>query len=53
MIAIILEEFPNYKIYENGEVYNIKAKIYMKQRIHKSGHLRMDLVSIKKELYIH
>ena len=49
MIAIILEEFPNYKIYENGEVYNIKAKIYMKQRIHKSGHLRMDLVSIKKK----
>ncbi len=50
MIKKLLEQFPNYEIYENGEVYSIKAKKYMKQRIHKSGHLRVDLIDINKKI---
>ena len=50
MIKIVLEEYPNYEIYENGEIYNIKTKKYMSQRMHKSGHLRLDLVDINKKI---
>ncbi len=50
MIKKVLSQFPNYEIYENGEIYNIKKKIYMSQRIHKSGHLRVDLVDIDKKI---
>lgn len=50
MIKKVLDEFPKYEIYENGEVYSIKAKKYMKQRIHKSGHLRVDLMDINKKI---
>lgn len=50
MIKIVLQNFPNYEIYENGQIYNIKKKIYMSQRIHKSGHLRVDLVNINKKI---
>jgi len=50
MIKKVLEQFINYEIYENGEVYSIKAKKYMKQRIHKSGHLRVDLIDINKKI---
>jgi len=50
MIKIVLEKYPNYEIYENGEIYNIKAKKNMSQRIHKSGHLRVDLVNIDKKI---
>tara|TARA_R100001509_G_scaffold162981_2_gene136081 strand:+ start:3207 stop:3692 length:486 start_codon:yes stop_codon:yes gene_type:complete len=50
MIKIILEKYPNYEIYENGEIYNIKKKKYMSQRIHKSGHLRVDLVDVNKKI---
>jgi hypothetical protein len=45
----ILEEFPNYEIYENGEVFNIKTKKYISARIHKSGHLRVDLMNTYKK----
>lgn len=45
----ILEEYPNYIIYENGEIYNIKTKKNMSQRIHKSGHLRVDLMNKNKK----
>ena len=50
MITIILEDFPNYKIYENGEIYNIKKKRYLSQRMHKSGHLRVDLINKDKKV---
>ena len=49
MIKKVLDEFPNYEIYENGQIINKKTNRNRKQRIHKSGHLRVDLVNINKK----
>ncbi len=46
----ILEEYPNYEIYENGQVLNLKTKRNMSQRRHPtSGHLRVDLMNTEKK----
>jgi len=50
MITIILEEFPNYKIYENGEIYNIKTNRRISQRMHKNGHYRVSLSNKDKKI---
>jgi len=50
MITIILEEFPNYRIYENGEIYNIKTNRRISQRMHKTGHYRVSLSNKDKKI---
>ena len=45
----VLDEFPNYEIYENGQIINKKTNRNRKQRVHKSGHLRCDISNYNKK----
>jgi|TARA_R100000084_G_C4624727_1_gene135129 predicted PolB exonuclease-like 3'-5' exonuclease len=38
-----IENYSNYLVYNNGDVYNIKRKIFMKTRLDRDGYLRVDL----------
>ncbi len=45
-IIFCLPEFPNYRIYPNGDVYSIKRKIFLKTRLDKDGYHRVSLKSM-------
>ncbi len=45
-IIFSLPEFPNYRIYPNGDVYSMKRKIFLKTRLDKDGYKRISLKSI-------
>lgn len=47
MKAKILEEFPNYIIYENGQIFSINKNKYLSQRIDKDGYKRVTLLNEK------
>jgi hypothetical protein len=52
-----LPEFPNYRIYPNGDVYSMKRKIFLKTRLDKDGYKRISLKSMftnkLETVYIH
>ena len=45
----IIEDFPNYKIYTNGEVENIKTKRILKHKVDTPGYAYVTL--FKKGMY--
>lgn len=44
-----IENYSNYLIYNNGDVYNIKRKKFMKTRINRDGYVRVDLTNDEKK----
>ena len=44
-----INNYSKYLIYNNGDVYNIKRKIFMKTRLNKDGYVRTDLRSDDKK----
>ena len=45
-IVFCVAEFPNYRIYPNGDIYSMKRKIFLKTRLDKDGYKRISLKSI-------
>ena len=43
-----IKNFSNYLIYNSGEIYSIKRKIFLKSRYDKDGYLRVDLSNKNK-----
>ena len=51
-----IENYSNYLIYNNGDVYSIRRKIFLKPRLDKNGYKRIDIFNDNKQsktIYIH
>ena len=51
-----IENYSNYLIYNNGDVYSIRRKLFLKPRLDKNGYKRVDISTDDKKaktLYIH
>jgi hypothetical protein len=44
-----IQNFSNYLIYNNGDIYSVKRKIFLKPRYDKNGYPRVGIVSDDKK----